>query len=357
MKKRILALLLSVMMVVTLLPSAVFANNAARDSAAAVSVTKTAEWTDEQNGIAKVTLTVNAQDGTATETQVSDTYIVLVLDRSGSMSNGGSMKMANAKAAAKDFVDKFLPDYASNVKIGVVSYAGDVTVNSEFTTNKDDLNSAIDQIRATGGTNIQLGIKTAQDMLAEVENKNAQKIIVVLTDGDPTYSYKGTQAVAITDENNYNVDIKKFSHVVSGFNYSNRNRIGDGSDYSLEWYERYYVDGYEVTNNGVGTVSEAYAAKAAGTTIYSIGYGISDGSYAETTMKSVASAADKYYAADSESAIANVLGEIASEIESSIMAGTDASINDPMGSAFDVYVDSSYPIEAPEGDDASVDED
>lgn len=369
MKKRILAFLLTVMMVVTLLPSVAFAVEP-RDSAASVDTAKTAEWEDAANGIAKVTLTVTASDGTVSGTEIANTYIVLVLDTSGSMaynindehSTASPTRMEKVKDAANGFIDNFLPEYATNVKIGVVSYDYYATKDHAFSADAISLKSSIESLKADGGTNIQHGIKTAQDMLDTITDTTAQKIIVVLTDGEPTYSYKGTAVETLSSTNNYNVNTSDFPFIVTGFdNYDKEadllsvGRIGRGTDY----YYSYRVggssfrpgSGTQVSNHGVGTVSEAYAAKKAGTTVYSIAYGA--GSNGETVMKSVASEG-KYYSAAADSAIDSIFDEIARDIEIPVMAGTGATVTDPMGKAVDVYEDGAYGITVPDGDSYEV---
>ncbi|HBD63781.1 MAG TPA: hypothetical protein DC038_05020, partial [Clostridiales bacterium] len=71
----------------------------------------------------KVTLTLQGKDLTTT----SD--IVLVIDRSGSMSGS---KLTSAKNAAKQFVNTLLYDGNTSTRIAVVSFAGGVAVNSDF---------------------------------------------------------------------------------------------------------------------------------------------------------------------------------------------------------------------------------
>ncbi len=366
MKKRILAFLMSVMMIVTLLPLSVSADDTTPSTTPSVEVEKTAVWTDEANGIAKVTLTVDATDGTTSESSVENTYIVLVLDTSGSMSDRTGLtifsktKLKSVTDAAGNFINHFLPKYDDNVKIGIVSYANSATKVSDFSNDAKALNTSLSTLTANGATNIQHGIKTAQDMLASVSDTNAQKIIVVLTDGDPTYSYKGSSITKLDSDNTYNVDTGNFPYMVSGFDYSKA--IGNGGDYSLG-YDAYRVDDtYTVPNNGVGTVSDAYAAKKAGTTIYSITFvtildGIWDAIFAnsQATMKSVASSG-KYYSADSDSAINSIFTDIANDIEVPVMAGTSATVTDPMGEAVDVY-DDTYSITVPDGDTVTVNTD
>ena len=76
-----------------------------------VSGEKTVEWADQENGIAKVTMTI--ENTLETKIEPIQTRIVLVIDSSGSMGesatgSGYSTKMAAVKAASKQFVTDIL---------------------------------------------------------------------------------------------------------------------------------------------------------------------------------------------------------------------------------------------------------
>ena len=364
MKKRILSIVLAVLMLVSVLPTAAFAADvtAPTDGSSVtaqdgnVTVTKKAEWTDVGNGKAKITFELTGK--TSTSTEIAQTDIVLVIDCSGSMKNG---RMDQAKTAANNFVQKFLgkdasQSYKDNVQIAVVPYSTTVERGGcDLTNSVGTLNSAIEGLSAGGGTNIQHGIYVAQEKLEKSSRKDANKIMVVLTDGDPTFSFKGTSAVSIAnDENTYGVDKTKFPFIVSGFDYSLHDGgwfnddyydyIGCGNDYVLHGTgfmgscngedASYSLNNrqYTVKNNGVGTVSAAYAAKAVGTTIYGIGVGDLS-SDATNTMNSVVTGADYYFTATQGSdAIEKAFSSIATSVTKAM--AKDAQITDPLGSGF-----------------------
>ena len=353
-----------------------------------IGVSKTASWYDKDQGIAKVQLTVNAKSTQIVKQKT--TRIVLVLDRSGSMgkalTDSGKSKIEMLKDSANSFVDNVLNIPNADVQVAVVSYAGDASTDSPFSDDKTDLHSAINGIRANGGTNTQDGIKTAESLMSNVTADN--KFIVVLSDGEPTYSYKGTAAVAATTA--YNYDSTTWPYRLTAFSDT---VVGSGGDYYLygndkysfsgtttydevtyttnpyvnahgyyylvdgdyyyihgDWYNGYYYidnnsnfkritleDGdkiyskndHEMTidNNGYGTVSEAYNAKAAGNTLYSIGF--DTGTTANKVMNSIASAGN-YYTAGSD--LSSVFSQIAQSIQN-IAAGSGAVVTDPMGSS------------------------
>ena len=347
--KRLLTWVLVLVMALSLLPLNVLADYVPYDSSEGESnswVTKTAEWVDAKAGIAQITIRVQG-DASSTSSTITPTDIVLVIDTSGSMGEG-SGKMYNAKAAAKAFVDKFFGSDASaaakgNVRIGIVPYASDVSYTTGLTNDKDTLDLAIDSLHANGGTNIQAAISSAQAML-DGGRPNAAKVMVVLTDGEPTYSYKGSTATSIVgDTETYGVNASNFSYIVSDFDFDNR--IGVGRYYQI--YIPYHVsdgnDRHEVDNHGVGTVSQAYAAKRAGTVIYGIGYGIGDQENAYDVMNSVASAGKYYGASESDNSINDIFDSIANDITT--FAAYNAVLTDTMGDGFTVLNDGPYQLD------------
>ena len=200
MKKRILSIVLAVLMLVSVLPISALAAESVASQKNVVTVTKNgvtvekkAEWIgDGKDGKAKITFTLTG--GTMTSQDIPETDIVLVIDRSASMSKNGSPKMNNAKKAAVSFVDKFFgtgadQGYKNKVQIAVVSYSDSATANVGLTNQKESLTSAINGIRAKGGTHIQAGIYRAQQILDADKREKVKKLIVVLSDGEPTYSY------------------------------------------------------------------------------------------------------------------------------------------------------------------------
>ena len=105
-------------------------------------------------GTLKVTLALSAAPDIAS----NPTDIVLVLDRSGSMSGS---PLANMKAGAKTFID--IIDEAtdsdqdgnigSGSRIAIVSFADSATANTHLITSVANLKSAVDSLDAGGLTN------------------------------------------------------------------------------------------------------------------------------------------------------------------------------------------------------------
>ena len=150
MKKRILSIVLAVLMLVSVMPISAMAATEPEQPQSNITATKTAEWVDGTEGIAKVTIEVS---GKAPEESVitQTTDIVLVMDRSLSMTNNGSQKLTNVKAAANDFAEKLMKDNADKkVRIAVVGYAKKVINNDGF---NDDLSTVKGRIDAVNTDN------------------------------------------------------------------------------------------------------------------------------------------------------------------------------------------------------------
>ena len=139
-----------------------------------VALDKTA--TELGDGLYEITLTVSGIP------VVTPTDIVLVIDRSGSMT---SSKMNAAKQAAKNFIDDII-GLNQGHRIAIVSFADNSTLNHSLSSDIVSLKSAVDGISAVGGTHLEAGIKAATDLLASSTNRKA---MIVLGDGEPTYGF------------------------------------------------------------------------------------------------------------------------------------------------------------------------
>lgn len=117
--------------------------------------------------------------------------IVLALDISGSMSG---TPLEETKNASIDFVNTILSE---NANIGVVTYDDSASVGVPLSTNERLLTNCISGIVDAGGTNIEAGLNQAYDMLRESSAK--KKIIVLMSDGEPTYGKSGADLIAYAD--------------------------------------------------------------------------------------------------------------------------------------------------------------
>lgn len=158
----------------------------------------------------------------------SPVSVVLVIDSSGSMS--ASSKMTAAKNAAKNLIDSFKNSAKSGDKLGIVDFDTFVNDNSNFyvkgfylqngswqkgnsstiygpyslpntctsslldLTNTSAINSAknlIDNMNASGGTNMEAALNKAKNLLNASPSGN-DKYVIFITDGMPTFYLNGT---------------------------------------------------------------------------------------------------------------------------------------------------------------------
>ncbi|GIO36339.1 hypothetical protein J41TS12_12000 [Paenibacillus antibioticophila] len=284
----------------------------------ATQLTKTAEPTGK-SGEWKITLKVEGKN------IQSSSDVVLVIDKSGSMQGN---KLINAKNAAKKFVDDLLLPNSPN-RIAVVAFSNSASNVSGFRdiSGKTSLKSGIDSITASGGTHIQAGLKNARELLGNSTADN--KVIVVLSDGEPTYSYQGTEAIP------YSWQHIGYSFAISQFDYTDT--VGNGSNYDVNagfgertwsWFGWRYQ--YPVKDHGIGTASEAKFAKDAGYKIYSVGLDVSNNSNAIKVLKDVQS--EGYYPANSQE-LNTIFQKMASQIS---FAAQNAKVIDPMGDVFNL---------------------
>lgn len=299
--------------------------------------------------------------------------VVLVIDCSGSMKGD---KLTNTREAAKAFGQKLLTE-GSTTRIAIVTFIDEATAynNGHFygATELSVFEAAVDAATyANGGTNQQAGLHVAQQLL----NTSAAglKNIVILSDGEATYSYPFVGGNATIDCGQSlghwfsgNPKVTSWPTVATP-NYSTV--IGTGESFDLDkgninWnctcehnrttqklYGAFYYDasgnlvcsnGSMASNNGVATIWEANQAKAAGTTIYSVA--LQAGTNGENTLKACATDATKdYYAIASADNVEEKLTTAFTSIAGSIaIAARNGVVNDPMGE----HVQLSFSGEAP----------
>jgi len=106
---------------------------------------------------------------------------VLAIDSSGSMEQTDSEN--HRISAAKNFVNMM---NSSQDLVGVVSWDDNINFVLPLTDNFTEAISKIDEIGSKDGTNLDVGLKAAVDLLAE--DSGASKVIVFLTDGNGEYT-------------------------------------------------------------------------------------------------------------------------------------------------------------------------
>jgi Flp pilus assembly protein TadG len=123
-----------------------------------------------------------AVNATATTVR-KDSNIILVLDRSGSMTVSGSC--GPMKQAAINFVSEFAP---GRDNIGIISFATSTIVQVPVTTafTQAGITTAINGISCDGSTSSAAALWTAYDQLVGLNQPAALNFIVFFTDGEPT---------------------------------------------------------------------------------------------------------------------------------------------------------------------------
>lgn len=301
MRKKILSAALALIMLLALVPTAVFAATAEPN----VTVSKTATEVEGMVNAWDVELKVTAKPDT---TAGSANDVVLVIDNSNSMYQKtiptGEIewdwwwptevmidRMTIAKMAAEKFIDQILVE-GGNSRVAIVVFGSGIAATKGFTNNKADLKEFIENISQdynNGGTNIQTGINKAADLLS---NSTNHKNIVLLADGEPTYYYDGNELKG----------------------------KGDKCD--------------EATKQA--TIAAAAAAKEENT-LYTVAFDA--GKLGTEIMKTCATSSKTAFAVNEEKDVAkltNVFSEIAGSITTSCK---NASVTDVMGDGFVVVGD------------------
>lgn len=281
--------------------------------------------------------------------------VVLVIDNSNSMYDNN--RMVQTKAAANAFVDALLTqDSATRIAVVVFNLTVKQTGFYDYS-NKEELKAyinAVSQNENDGGTFTQLGIKTARDLLKSSASTSLNKNIVLLSDGDPTASYRVTGTatgtctfwlVGITHNNGYDESTVK----VNGCNYNtqagNGQRTDDGS-ITLSLTCSHYNTANETfkISHSYATIWEAQQAANDGMTVFSIA--LQAGTTGENILRACATNPAKgFYAIASADNVEEKLTTAFTSIAGSIaIAARNGVVNDPMGEHVQLSFSGSAPV-------------
>ncbi|HAZ0650698.1 SpaA isopeptide-forming pilin-related protein [Enterococcus faecium] len=267
--------------------------------------------------------------------------IVLVVDMSGSMessqSNGWNDRAGAARNGVKNFLqtikDAGIGDY---VNVGLVGFSspgyvtgpnGYLTVPIGKASDTSHINAINDALKPkfTGGTYTQIGIEQGQQMLAGSSNEN--KMMIVLTDGVPTFSKKVTAAKTI-DGTTYATE---FGNTLD----EPRNTSKLNSSYEVgSWGNRTNID-----STWPATLGAAKIAKDAGLTIHALGIQLSNDRDFLTEQQvrdraSLIATPGKYKDAETTDDVSDYLNEQAKNVVKSFNTIVNGSINDSLGDQF-----------------------
>lgn len=293
--------------------------------------------------------------------------VVLVIDCSGSMEGA---KLTNTRKAAKAFGQKLLTE-GSTTRIAIVTFIDEATAyNNGHFYGAGELaafETAVDGATyANGGTNQQAGLHVAQQLLNT--STAGLKNIVILSDGDATYSYRFVASATYSDCGAWtSLGCPRGGSItnIGAFAPDYTTVIGSGSSFTLDYNARvtatcpehggtttqkyvYNLDGTATTksgtDNGVATIWEANQAKAAGTTVYSVA--LQAGTDGENTLKACATNPTKdYFAIASSDNVEEKLTTAFQTIAGSIaIAARQGVVNDPMGEHVQLNFSGAAPV-------------
>lgn len=160
------------------------------------------------------TLTLNVKGMYNSTTTPRKIDVLLIVDQSGSMKN--NMTTTGGKTSRMDVLkqvvtrtggltDSILGNAQIDAQMAVVTYSGskgpifnsdqvynDAKTVSEgwiWTGNKQTVNDAVNNITAEGGTNCEAGLRTGAEVLEKSIRTDAEKFVIFLSDGEPTFYY------------------------------------------------------------------------------------------------------------------------------------------------------------------------
>lgn len=280
--------------------------------------------------------------------------VVLVIDNSNSMYKND--RMVQTKAAANAFVDALLTqDSATRIAVVVFNFTVKQTGFYDYS-NKEELKAyinAVSQNNEDGGTFTQLGIKTARDLLKSSASTGLNKNIVLLSDGDPTASYRVTGTAMGTCTwlfgTIHNNGCDENTVKVNGCNYNeqagNGTSADDGSITLLLTckHGKTKTETYTISHS-YATIWEAQQAANDGMTVFSIA--LQAGTTGENVLRACATnPATGFYAIASTDNVEEKLTTAFTSIAGSIaIAASNGVVNDPMGEHVQLSFSGSAPV-------------
>lgn len=138
-------------------------------------------------------ITLNASGTVGTKTHKKNVDIVLIVDTSGSMdksdSNNSVTKLVSTKNAIKALIDAFnAKSDTVDTRYKLVTFNTSATTNTGSWTDGNTLyDDYIKNLKADGGTNYDKGLSYGGTAITNGSRTDAKKIVIFLTDGQPTY--------------------------------------------------------------------------------------------------------------------------------------------------------------------------
>lgn len=138
---------------------------------------------------------------TGAKGEASGVDVLFVIDTSGSMGTGWGndyydllpdvKNLLNGAYGEEGIIDQIFENPDNVNSVAYVSFSdksGTKTSGWYDKNNKDTLENSIRSLRATGGTNWTYAMQRASSALAQRANSGNEKVVIFLSDGDPTYT-------------------------------------------------------------------------------------------------------------------------------------------------------------------------
>ena len=178
-------------------------------------------------------LTLNVSGAVRTEEYANKLDVLFVLDTSGSMDDpmgdfDRSTKFSNQNSAVRNAVNTLASKKGVDARFAIVSFDTMAGIDSDWTDSKDANSLSYPSKTAThsgycvewnrktsGGTNYKEGLKQAKTLLTSARS-DATKIVVFLSDGDPTFYTSGSLDWVYGNGNKYEKEALNQAKAVLG---------------------------------------------------------------------------------------------------------------------------------------------
>ncbi|MDT2792421.1 VWA domain-containing protein, partial [Enterococcus lactis] len=270
-----------------------------------------------------------------TQKNITPLDLVLVVDWSGSMNDNN--RIGEVKIGVDRFVDTLADSgITDKINMGYVGYSIEGYSYSNGAVQMGSFDSVKNQVKSitpswtNGGTFTQKALRDAGNMLS-VPNGH-KKVIVLLTDGVPTFSYKVQRVHAQSSSNYYGTQFSNTQDRPG--NTSLISRIYDAPDQNNL--------SRRIDSTFIATIGEAMALKERGIEIHGLGIQLQSDPAAglskaevESRMRQMVSSDEKgdlyYESADHATDISEYLAKKAVQISATVSNGQ---INDPIAEPF-----------------------
>lgn len=137
------------------------------------------------DGTGTYDITLNASGTVGSKTNPAKVDVVLIVDTSGSMDD--DEKLDTTKDAIESLVDVFNAKGDSvDVKYKLVTFASYASIVTDQWVDGNTLYSNVQSLTANGGTNYDQGFQKGKTAI-DSARAEAKKVVIFLTDGEPTY--------------------------------------------------------------------------------------------------------------------------------------------------------------------------